>query len=304
MACLVGAHLARASRASVTLAGTWTEALGALARDGISVEEQGRRWSVPVATATLEAALSLGPFDIVLVLVKSARTAAVAPVAARAVDPGGLVVTLQNGLGNRETLQSTVAAGRVAAGVATIGATLLAPGQVRAFPGSVVLGIDAATEAGVRGLAALLAQSGLPTETTTDLESHLWRKLAVNCAINPLSALLGVTNGALLDQPEPRAMLIAAAREVAAVARACGIDLGVDDPADLALDVARSTSGNLSSMLQDLRRGVRTEIEALNGAVEREGRRLRVATRINARLSRMVRKREREMATMKRHSGG
>ena len=296
MACLVGAHLARTGRADVTLAGTWTEALDTLARDGISVEEQGHQWSAPVATVTLEAAPFLGPFEFVLVLVKSARTAAVAPVAARALTPRGIVVTLQNGLGNRETLQRAVAPGRVAAGVATIGATLLGPGRVRGFPGQIVLGIDASTEPEVRRLATLLADSGLPTKTTAGLESHQWRKLAVNCAINPLSALLGVTNGALLGEPEPRATLMAAAREVGAVAKARGIDMGADDPADLALEVARLTAGNLSSMLQDLRRGVTTEIESMNGAVEREGRRLGIATPVNARMSIDVSKRERGLA--------
>lgn len=296
MACLVGARLARGGRAAVTLAGTWTEALSVMAREGISLEELGQRWSSPVATTALEAAPSPGPFEIVLVLVKSVRTAAVAPLAARAVAPRGIVVTLQNGLGNRETLQRVVAPGRVTAGVATIGATLLAPGRVRGFPGRVVLGIDAGAEERTRLLASLLAESGLPTEITTDLEPHIWRKLAVNCAINPLSALLGVTNGALLDEPEPRATLMAAAREVGAIATARGIDLGADDPADLALEVARRTAGNLSSMLQDLNRGVLTEIESLNGAVEREGQRLDIATPVNARLSRAVRKRERRMA--------
>jgi 2-dehydropantoate 2-reductase len=97
-----------------------------------------------------------------------------------------------------------------------------------------------------------------------------------------------VANGAVLDDPAARALVEAAAREVASVARARGITLA-GDPAVDALSVARRTAGNLSSMRQDLARRAATEIEFLNGAVEREGRRLGVPTPVNAQLARQVR---------------
>ena len=154
------------------------------------------------------------------------------------------------------------------------GATLLAPGLVRAFPGHVVL--EAHASAHLAALADALARAGLPTETVPDLEPHVWRKLAVNCALNAVTAVLDVPNGAVLDDPQARALAEAAAREVAAVARARGVALP-GDPAVDALSVARRTVANRSSMLQDLDRGAPTEIEFLNGAVVREGRRARRA---------------------------
>lgn len=265
----------------VTVGGTWAAGLDALARRGARVEGEP---DVPVAARRLDALDT--PADLVLVLVKAGQTAAVAPVAARVLAPGGVIVTLQNGIGAREVLAEAAGADRVGGGVTTVGATLLAPGLVRAFPGHVVL--EAHPSPHVQALADALARAGLPTETVANLEPHVWRKLAVNCALNAVTAVLDVPNGAVLDDPEARGLAEAAAREVAAVARARGVALP-GDPAVDAVSVARRTIANRSSMLQDLDRGAATEIEFLNGAVEREGSRLGIATPVNAQLARQVR---------------
>lgn len=286
MGCLIAARLARSGAADVTISGAWTEGLAAIARHGITVEEDGDRWSVRVATALISDAQQA---DFVLVLVKSSGTAAVAATAARALVPGGMVVTLQNGLGNREALARAAGADRVATGVATLGATLLGPGRVRAFPGGIVIGAPGPDP--LSRLVDAFRDAGIDAETTSDIDRLVWRKLAVSCAINPVTALLGVDNGAVLASAEGRARVAAAAGEVGAVAAAKGIDLGADAAA-LAIAVAERTSGNRSSMLQDLDRGAVTEIDALCGAVVAEGRRLGVPTPVNADLWREVRERE------------
>jgi 2-dehydropantoate 2-reductase len=275
---LLAARLGRTL--GVTVGGTWAEGLTALARRGARVEGEP---DVPVDARPLDALDA--PADLVLVLVKAGQTAAVAPVAARLLAPGGLVLTLQNGLGARAILAQAAGPERVGAGVTTVGATLLGPGLVRAFPGHVVLEAHASPQ--VAALAEALARAGLPTETVADLEPHVWRKLAVNCALNAVTAVRDLPNGAVLDDPQARALAEAAAREVAAVARARGVALP-GDPAVDALSVARRTIANRSSMLQDLDRGVPTEIEFLNGAVVREGRALGVPTPVNALLARQV----------------
>lgn len=282
---LFAARLARTGECHVTFAGAWREALDAVTARGLLVEENGRTWSVSLATAHRNDCVS--PADVVLVLVKSAQTAAVARDASVALAAEGLAVTLQNGLGNREILAAAAGADRVALGVVTLGATLLGPGHVRALPGDVVLGAEPPTRSRLERLAALLARAGLSTTVEAPIDRVVWRKLAVNCAINPLTALLHVPNGGLLAQPETLATMCRAAREVGSVAAALGIDLGLD-PADLAQQVARTTATNRSSMLQDLERGIPTEIEALCGAVAREGKRLGVPTPLNARLWREV----------------
>jgi 2-dehydropantoate 2-reductase len=266
---------------AVTVGGTWTAGLEAFARRGACVDGEP---DVPVTARRLEALDT--PADVVLVLVKAGQTEALAPLAARLVAPGGVIVTLQNGLGAREVLAARAGADRVGAGVTTVGATLLSPGRVQAFAGHVVL--EAHPSTALQALADALARAGLPTEVVSDLEPHVWRKLAVNCALNAVTAVFDIPNGAVHDDPEARTLAEAAAREVAAVARARGIVLA-GDPAVDALAIARRTLANRSSMLRDLDRGVATEIEFLNGAVEREGRRLGVPTPVNAQLARQVR---------------
>ena len=284
LACFIGARLARAG-ARVTLVGTWPEALAAIAHHGIRVEDEAGAWSASVATA--RPGDEVEPCPLVLVLVKSHQTRTIARDVARAVTAGGIVVTLQNGLGNREILEREVGPDRVAVGVVTAGARILAPGRVSGQPGAVTLGAGPVASPRLARLATLLLRAGFETELGDDVKRLVWRKLAVNCAINPLSVVRGTTNGALLEREEDRQLLAGAAREVALVAHARGVELGVD-PAALVFEVDRRTSGNRSSMLQDVERGAPTEIDALNGALVREGARLGVPTPINEWLLREV----------------
>lgn len=282
MALLFGARLSRGG-AEVTLAGRWVECLSSVRRRGIEVEDESGRWSSPAHAVDLARSLPRWsePPDAALVLVKSHQTPRVAPHAARAASAGATVLTLQNGLGNERVL---AAAGcpRTVAGVCTAGATLLAPGRVReAGLGRTVLPV------GEEAIAGLLRAAGFAVEETDDIESWLWRKLAVNCAINPLTALERVTNGELLARPRLRREMAEAAREVAAVASARGVRLA-DDPAAEAMAVAERTADNRSSMLQDVLRGARTEIDAICGEVVRAGREAGVPTPVNARLHRAV----------------
>jgi 2-dehydropantoate 2-reductase len=286
MACSFSARLARAG-AAVTLAGSWREGLDAIAERGILVEDEGASpWRAQVAAQPLDRID--GRWPAALVLVKSGGTGAAASGLARTLDPTGLALTLQNGLGNLETLAAALSPARVAAGAAIAGARLLAPGHVLCVGARVVLGAGDARRLRRAGLLQLLVAAGIDVELTANLEAALWRKLAANCAINPLTALHGLTNGDLATSEPLRPQIEQAAGEVAAVAAARGISLGAD-AAETALAAARETASNRSSMLADLLRGAPTEIDALCGAVVREGRRLGVATPVNARLWRLVR---------------
>lgn len=286
MACLFGGYLAR-SGVKVTLAGSWPAGLAALKSRGITVSDGVTAWSTPVQSAPIDQVA--GRFGLVLVLVKSYQTRTVAPWLRRTVADEGLVVTLQNGLGNEPILARAVGRRRLAVGATAMGATLIAPAQVRVGgTGPTVVGSRLAAAEPLQRLAACFTAAGLETTIGTDIDQVIWRKLAVNCAINAKAALSGVPNGRLLEDPATRQSMVRAASEVGAVAQALGIDLGVD-PAAAALETAERTAGNLCSMLQDLQRGARTEIDALNGAVVRLGRRHGVPTSENERLWRAIR---------------
>jgi 2-dehydropantoate 2-reductase len=125
-------------------------------------------------------------------------------------------------------------------------------------------------QTGLERLAVLLAQAGFEVERAADPQALLWGKLVVNSAINPLTALLDVTNGELLANEPARQLLGAVARETAGAAAALGIELPYPDPVAMVESVARLTAANSSSMRQDLRRGAPTEIDAINGAIYRQ----------------------------------
>lgn len=277
LATFFGARLGRVHE--VVVGGVWPAALQALREPGARIDGE-----TPVPLDARPLASIDRPADFVLVLVKAPQTTAIAPDAARLAGDDGRIVTLQNGFGVREVLASA-APGRVSAGVTDLGATLVGPARVRAFPGRVVLEDD------LGRLATAFEAAGIPTATVADLRPHVWRKLAVNCALNALTGLLGIDNGAVLDDPARRLLVEKAAREVGAVALASGV--AIDDPAAEAMAVAGRTAGNRSSMRQDLERHAGTEIEFLNGAVAREGLRLGVPTPVNAWLANEVRERER-----------
>jgi len=290
MACAVGAILARGGRALVTLAGTWREALRAIGERGIVVHDANGSWTAPVAAVALP---EVPAADLAIVLVKAPQTEGIAPFARQSAEAGALVVSLQNGLGSLAVLREALGALPLAAGIATLGATVLHPGEVRVFPGEVLLGATgtAVVDDRLASLAVLLSEAGIPARLTPRLENAVWAKLAVNCAINPLAAMTGLTNGGLLKHPRVAALLKDAAREVQAVAAARGTPID-GDPAAQAADVARATAANRSSMLQDIDRGRPTEIEALCGAVVREARRLAVPVPVNEWLWREVKARE------------
>ncbi len=230
--------------------------------------------------------------ELALVLVKTWQTERAAAQLAACLADDGLAVSLQNGLGNLALLQAALGAGRASVGVTTAGATLLGPGHVRAGgQGTVHLGDDPR----LTDLTSALAASGLEVETSHDLDALVWGKVAVNAGINPLTALLGVPNGGLLELPAAREVLAQAVREVVRVAQATGVRLQMPDPVQATLDVALRTAGNRSSMLQDLERGAPTEIDAISGAVSREGDRQGVPAPTNWALWKLVRARvERE----------
>jgi 2-dehydropantoate 2-reductase len=284
MACLFAARLS-AVGVFVTLLGTWPEGLEALSQRGvILVNPDGSEKAYPVK-ATREPAEVAGA-RFALVLVKSWQTERVARQLAGCLASNGVALTLQNGIGNRETLSKYLGAQRVALGVTTIGANLIGPGRVLlAGEGVVTLGVHSR----LGPLADVLRSGKFVVENSPDANALLWGKLVINAGINPLTALLRVSNGELLERPSARALMAATVREAAAVAVAQGTRLPYPDPVVATEAIARRTATNRSSMLQDVTRGMPTEIDAICGAIVRAGEQTGVSTPVNRTLWQLVR---------------
>jgi 2-dehydropantoate 2-reductase len=283
MASLFAARLSKV--ADVSMLGTWEEGLEALRQSGVRLIEADGSEESYMVQAFSDADDCQGA-QYALVLVKSWQTARVARQLTACLSPEGIALTLQNGIGNLETLQEALGSNRAAIGVTTLGATLLGPGQVRAGG---VGPTHIAAHPRLGPLIDLIKRSGFEVHTTDDLDSVVWGKLVVNAAINPLTALLGVPNGELLEYSAARELMGAAAEEAAAVASARGVQLPYDDARGIAEDVARRTAANRSSMLQDVTRGAPTEIDAISGAIAQEGDRLGVPVGVNWTLWKLIR---------------
>jgi len=262
LATLFAARLGEAGH-SVHMLGTWKQGLQALQDKGARIlDADGKERAYKVHATDDPREVSGAKFAIVLV--KSWQTERAAHQLKLSLADDGHALTLQNGLGNRETLTRDLGTDRVSLGVTTIGATLLAPGLVQTG-GEGIISIER-TQA-LTPLVAALRSSDFNLQIVDDTQSLIWGKLVINAAINPLTALLRVPNGELLARPMVRRMMASLARETAEVAAAEHVHLPFSNPVSAAEDVARKTAKNHSSMFQDVRRGAPTEIDAICGAV-------------------------------------
>jgi 2-dehydropantoate 2-reductase len=255
---LVGGLLARTH--DVTLLGREPH-IGAVRADGLRIQGALSAAVSPDAVTTV----TERSFDLAVVTVKAFDTDAAAT-ALGGVDLDA-VLSLQNGLGNEERLAAAVDC-PVLAGTCTYGARLAAPGRVECTGvGEVALGPRSGGSSPVADeVGAAFGEAGIETAVATDMPRRLWEKLAVNAGINAVTALARVANGALVAGPGGESSR-AAAREVARVAREQGVDLSEETVVAAVERVADATAANDSSMLQDVRSGSQTEIDAINGAV-------------------------------------
>jgi 2-dehydropantoate 2-reductase len=275
MACLFAARLAHL--VDVVMLGTWKEGIRALQEQGVRIiESDGNERRVSVR-ATDDPGICSGAVNS-LVLVKSWQTARAADQLQTCLSEDGIALTLQNGMGNLEKLQDRLGRERAALGVTMNGATLVGPGLVRAGgkgPTHIV------PNERLEPMIHWLRQADFAIEESEDLESLVWGKLIINAGINPVTAILRVTNGELIEREDTIWLMYAAVKEAVQVARAKRVKLPYGEAQEQVVNVARHTANNRSSMYQDILRGAPTEIDAICGAIVEEGAKFGIPTPIN-----------------------
>ena len=288
MGGLFAARLAAAGE-DVSVVDVWAEHVEAIRTQGLILETgEGVIKALPAAASRSED-LAVAA-DLVIIFVKSAMTEAAARSAQTLLGSAGRVLTLQNGLGNAETIAALVGAERVLAGTTAQGATLLGPGRIRhGGRGDTHIGrLAGPVDDFCREAAAILTRAGIPAFAEDAVQSLIWGKLVINAGINALTALLRYGNGQLNDHEETRELVKLAVTEAVQVAAAAHIPLPYGDAVEKVLAVAAATATNRSSMLQDILHGRITEIDAINGALVREGIRLAVPTPVNRTLTLLI----------------
>ncbi|MEO1018608.1 MAG: 2-dehydropantoate 2-reductase [Pseudomonadota bacterium] len=285
-----GARLSAAG-ADVCLLDPWQVHVDTVNRDGLEVDGVFGHEVARVQAAT--AVTAAGTANIAFIFVNTNDTRSAAESAAAVLATDGFAVTMQNGIGNLETLQEVLGAERVLGGSSMSSAMMRGPGKAAlTHLGPTSIGeVDGSETARVREFAALLNKAGFETKIDTDITAKIWNKFVLNVAINALCATTGLRLGELARLPELNAMQDRVIEEIIAVTEAKGIT--IPDP-DVRRTIKRHCWKKFSrpSMLQHIEAGKRTEIDALNGALVREGKNLGIATPYNEAVVALLKGRE------------
>lgn len=276
-----------ATHNEVTLVGR-REHVSAIRRRGLRITGKMSRVAWPKAVTRVSRGANP---DILLVSTKAYDTAR-AMTTLRPFAASALFVTLQNGLDNGDVIART--ARRVVVGTTAHGVTFLGPGEIRhAGTGDTVIGPWAGVEEeDLVRLRDVFEDAGVSTRVASDIRTELWAKAVVNAGINPIAALAGVPNGRLVRDKRLLTLLEAVVREAAAVAKAEGAAVDPQEILQRTVLVARRTAANRCSMLEDLHRGRRTEVDAITGAIVRAAEHHRIPVPINQALHALIKARE------------
>ncbi len=217
--------------------------------------------------------------DVILLCVKSNITQNALSPFAHLLKPGGVCVSIQNGLGNVEKISQIVGKQRTIGGRVIFGVEINTPGTatVTVYADKVLLGMPFQENANiVQSVVSDLNQVGIPTDLTQNIMGYIWGKTLYNCALNPLGAILGVTYGELADNQHTAGIMNNIIKEIYAVANTKSIEMNLASH-DLYIEffykkLVPPTRKHHSSMYQDIKAGRKTEIDALNGKIAHYGK--------------------------------
>ena len=232
-----------------------------------------------------------GPVDVIILFTKSFQSDSALAAIATSIDENTHVLTLQNGLGNHETIGQYVERKRILVGVTMLPVDKLAPGVV-AVQGQGASYFNSLLEPGLPVCQLLqqeFSEAGLDLQLDPDIHQRIWSKVAFNAGMNAVTALVHGTPGTVGDSPGAQDLVNDVAREVIAVAAAQGIAVDMTEVLDTIDYACNNHRDHKPSMEQDLQAGRRTEVDALNAAVVRAGASCGVPTPLNEILETLVR---------------
>lgn len=288
MGTLFGFHLAQ--HCDVTMLDSNTALLDAIEKNGgLSVNDAPVR---PVRAG--RSARELYGSNMIFLFVKAVDTLRALRPFAGELSPSTPIVSLQNGVGNEESIKTALGgAVPVVLGITTESSLTTAPGRVRSSEeGNTIIGSAGASPATSRSVAELLTKCGMRASVVYDIRPHLWGKLVANAAINALSALLDCESGTILKDPNASRLAEALAEEAASVAASQKISLPFVNPWQYVTEVIAVGADSKSSMAFDLESGHPSEIDHINGAICAAGRRTGVPTPYNDSMVRLIKAKE------------
>lgn len=291
MGSIIGASLSKGGQ-EVLLVDPYQEHMERIGREGLRLTFGPTTETVRMRTCTNPG--EAGPVDVVILLVKGFMSEIAVKGAWGLFGEGTCICTLQNGLGNAETLERHFPRDRILQGVIHLTGHLAGPGEVSGnrylktdiYLGSLVKEGPAANTA--RAMARHLSDGGLETEFKVDVEKDIWNKALINACLNAPCGVLRLRGGEFYSHPEGKRLAADIAREFAAVAAAKGILIDTAAAMSTIEMGTRTRSEHYPSMAQDMKNRRKTEIDSLNGAIARYGLELGLSTPVNDSITRLV----------------
>lgn len=233
-------------------------------------------------------------FDAIFVTTKSYDTETAAKCTAGHLAENGCVVTVQNGIGNAEIIAEHHDKGSIVIGVTSMAAHIVRPGVIKYVSSDeITLGALVRRSKALDLADSILRKAGIRTRLTDNITGAIWSKAIVNAAINPLTAIHGCENGRIITDERLNEQAIAVCEEGLRVAAAKRIVLDPPDVVRYMTKIATKTANNRSSMLVDIERGRRTEIDAICGQILRAASELGIDCPVISKLHRKVKSLER-----------
>jgi 2-dehydropantoate 2-reductase len=289
MGSVIGGLLARAGN-EVTLIDVHKPTIDAINASGLKIEGKDGGVEINRLRAT-DQSQSIGVVDVLLVFVKCYHTEAAVTRAAPMIGGQTTVLSLQNGWGNGPRIARIVGEDKLLLGVCYHSATVAAPGHVlHAGKGMTFMGeVNGKMTERLAGVAKAFTAAGLEVTTTPNVLKEIWSKLALNVCTLPTSALLRFFAPQLVEHEPMLDLMRSLLREVVAVAQAQDIVLDLEERWEAITGLLkRCGPGAKSSMLQDVEKGRRTEIDVINGAIVEAGQRLGIATPYNDAMVKLI----------------
>lgn len=257
--------------------------LEAMRRDGLRVTSALGDMTIKPVEAESDAG-KVGPVDLVIIAVKLWSTEDALRTAERLLGPSTAVVSFQNGVEAADLAAGRLGAARVMGGTAHIAAVIEAPGVIRhnGTMAALTFGeLDGRASERTSALLEACRKAGIDARVPGDIRRSIWEKFVFLVGVAGMTCLTRMPVGVMRSDPVTREMLRDVMAEVAAVARAKGVELAADLVERQTSFIDSLPPDTVPSMLADLRRGNRLEVEWLSGAVCRLGGELRVPTPLN-----------------------
>lgn len=295
MGCLYGAAFYCAG-SEVTFVDVNRPHVDAINANGLELETRSGVEHLPIPARLPEEIAE--PVDLVVVFTKTFHTDGALAGIAKAIGADTWLLSLQNGLGNDRRLAAHASPERVLVGASSLPSDLVGPGKVRSHGegGSKLYPAFGSDPAFAREIADLLTAGGLAAALEPKIQEAIWSKAIFNATMNPLCALTLRTPGFLGAHDEGLALIRTAVDEGVAVAHASGVMVDAQAIHDLTHVSVTDHANHEASMLQDVKAGRRTEVDAINGAIVEAGRAAGVAAPVLETFWRLVKLEEAKLA--------